>query len=52
MPHNHNMWAAIGVYQGREDNILFAHLPLEIKESLDLKKPLHPEKSGLQKEAI
>lgn len=21
MPHNHNMWAVIGVYSGREDNI-------------------------------
>ena len=23
MPHNHNMWAIIGVYTGREDNILW-----------------------------
>ena len=23
MPHNHNMWAVIGVYTGREDNILW-----------------------------
>ena len=23
MPHNHNMWAAIGVYGGREDNIFW-----------------------------
>ena len=23
MPHNHNMWAAIGVYTGREDNIFW-----------------------------
>jgi predicted metal-dependent enzyme (double-stranded beta helix superfamily) len=22
MPHNHNMWAIIGIYTGREDNIL------------------------------
>jgi predicted metal-dependent enzyme (double-stranded beta helix superfamily) len=27
MPHNHNMWAAIGVYTGREDNILWRRLP-------------------------
>jgi len=23
MPHNHNMWALIGIYTGREDNILW-----------------------------
>ena len=23
MPHNHNMWATIGVYGGREDNIFW-----------------------------
>ena len=23
LPHNHNMWAVIGVYQGREDNIFW-----------------------------
>jgi len=23
MPHNHNMWAIIGIYTGREDNILW-----------------------------
>ena len=27
MPHNHNMWAVIGVYDGREDNILWRQLP-------------------------
>ena len=25
MPHNHNMWAVIGVYGGREDNIFWRH---------------------------
>jgi predicted metal-dependent enzyme (double-stranded beta helix superfamily) len=24
LPHNHNMWASIGIYTGREDNILWA----------------------------
>jgi predicted metal-dependent enzyme (double-stranded beta helix superfamily) len=28
-PHNHNMWAVIGVYTGREDNILWRRLPDE-----------------------
>ena len=27
MPHNHNMWAVIGVYTGREDNIFRRRLP-------------------------
>jgi len=26
-PHNHNMWAVIGVYTGREDNIFWRRLP-------------------------
>lgn len=27
MPHNHAMWAVIGIYSGREDNILWRRLP-------------------------
>ena len=27
MPHNHLMWAVIGVYTGREDNIFWRRLP-------------------------
>jgi predicted metal-dependent enzyme (double-stranded beta helix superfamily) len=27
MPHNHAMWAVIGVYTGREDNILWRRVP-------------------------
>lgn len=29
MPHNHNMWAVIGIYTGREDNILWRRVPDE-----------------------
>lgn len=29
MPHNHLMWAVIGVYTGREDNIFWRRLPGE-----------------------
>jgi len=29
MPHNHEMWAVIGIYSGREDNILWRRLPGE-----------------------
>ena len=27
MPHNHNIWAVIGVYSGREDNIFWRRVP-------------------------
>src|SRR5689334_7021595 len=27
MPHNHNMWAVIGMYTGREDNVFWRRLP-------------------------
>jgi predicted metal-dependent enzyme (double-stranded beta helix superfamily) len=27
MPHNHQMWAVIGVYSGREDNIFWRRMP-------------------------
>lgn len=27
MPHNHALWAVIGIYSGREDNILWRRLP-------------------------
>ena len=27
MPHNHSMWAVIGIYAGREDNIFWRRLP-------------------------
>jgi predicted metal-dependent enzyme (double-stranded beta helix superfamily) len=33
LPHNHQMWAVIGVYTGREDNIFWRRLP----ESTDAK---------------
>jgi predicted metal-dependent enzyme (double-stranded beta helix superfamily) len=27
MPHNHQMWAVIGVYAGREDNVFWRRIP-------------------------
>ena len=27
LPHNHNVWAVIGVYEGREDNIFWRRVP-------------------------
>jgi predicted metal-dependent enzyme (double-stranded beta helix superfamily) len=29
MPHNHEMWAVIGIYTGREDNVFWRRLPDE-----------------------
>lgn len=29
MPHDHRMWAVIGIYTGREDNIFWRRLPTE-----------------------
>lgn len=31
MPHNHHMWAVIGIYGGREDNIFWRTLPSDAK---------------------
>jgi predicted metal-dependent enzyme (double-stranded beta helix superfamily) len=33
MPHNHLMWALIGIYTGREDNILWRRTPGRIEAS-------------------
>ena len=35
MPHNHNTWAAIGVYGGREDNILWRRLPADSDRGIE-----------------
>jgi len=53
MPHNHNMWAVIGVYVGREDNIFWRRCkdnPLGLIEAAGAKsigpgevRPLGPE---------
>ena len=29
MPHDHRMWAVIGIYTGREDNVFWRRLPKE-----------------------
>jgi predicted metal-dependent enzyme (double-stranded beta helix superfamily) len=31
MPHNHHMWAVIGMYGGREDNIFWRELPTDAR---------------------
>ena len=35
MPHNHNTWAVIGVYGGREDNILWRRLPADSARGIE-----------------
>ncbi len=35
MPHNHTLWAVIGVYGGREDNILWRRLPGEASRRIE-----------------
>lgn len=35
MPHNHEMWAIIGVYTGREDNIFWRRLPDEARGKIE-----------------
>ena len=35
MPHNHNTWAVIGVYTGREDNIFWRRLPDDAGASIE-----------------
>ena len=35
MPHNHNMWAVIGIYSGREDNIFWRRLPGEASSRIE-----------------
>lgn len=35
MPHNHNMWAVIGVYSGREDNIFWKPVERENGEQIE-----------------
>src|SRR5262244_1053413 len=33
LPHNHNMWATIGIYSGREDNILWTRVDRKVRAS-------------------
>ena len=35
MPHNHHMWAVIGIYGGREDNIFWRTLPPDARWPLE-----------------
>ena len=35
LPHNHNLWAVIGIYTGREDNIFWRRLPGDAARRLE-----------------
>ena len=35
MPHNHNMWAVIGVYRGQEDNVFWRRLKDDDKGQIE-----------------
>lgn len=35
LPHNHQMWAVIGIYSGREDNIFWRRLPGDAGRKLE-----------------
>jgi predicted metal-dependent enzyme (double-stranded beta helix superfamily) len=35
MPHDHRMWAVIGVYSGREDNIFWRRLPADARGKVE-----------------
>ena len=35
MPHNHRMWAVIGIYTGRENNIFWRRLPDDAKNRVE-----------------
>jgi predicted metal-dependent enzyme (double-stranded beta helix superfamily) len=35
LPHNHKMWAVIGIYTGREDNIFWRRLPADAGGKLE-----------------
>src|SRR5262250_2170141 len=34
-PHNHQMWAVIGIYSGREDNIFWRRLPGDARDRIE-----------------
>src|SRR6186713_2490964 len=35
MPHNHRMWAVIGIYTGREDNVFWRRLPEDADREIE-----------------
>ena len=35
MPHNHRMWAVIGIYTGRENNIFWRKLPADARADIE-----------------
>jgi predicted metal-dependent enzyme (double-stranded beta helix superfamily) len=51
MPHNHLMWALIGIYTGREDNILWRRTP-ERLEAFGARALFEGDAAAMPKDAI
>ena len=47
MPHNHALWAVIGVYNGREDNILWRRLPYDANGRIEAAERGHSRRATL-----
>ena len=53
MPHDHRMWAVIGIYTGREDNMFWRRLPADAepryrgrRRALAVPRRLHAARRG------
>ena len=51
LPHNHNMWASIGIYTGREDNIIWRRSDASI-EAIGATALSATQVFGLERDAI
>jgi predicted metal-dependent enzyme (double-stranded beta helix superfamily) len=51
LPHDHNMWASIGIYTGREDNIVWARRG-SVVEAIGAKSLCAGEAFGLPQDAV
>ncbi|HQT76725.1 MAG TPA: hypothetical protein PLD10_06695 [Rhodopila sp.] len=36
LPHDHRLWAVIGMYGGREDNVYWRRVPDQLQHSIDI----------------
>jgi len=52
MPHNHLMWANIGIYTGREDNLLWRNSPNKSIEAYSAKALFEGDAAALPVDAI
>ena len=52
LPHNHNLWATIGIYTGREDNIVWERKDANVIEAADAASLSEKEVFNLRLDAI